>query len=80
MGRSSGGEAARLAAHRPPPGVPCEGVSPDERRPAEVDEEHCAACEVELREPSAGPVCERCDRQLDKELAAYLSFVAVCRE
>jgi hypothetical protein len=54
-------------------------VNPDER--VEVDDEHCAACEAELRDDEQGrPVCERCDRQLDKELAAYLNFVAVCRE
>jgi hypothetical protein len=53
-------------------------VSPEAR--VEVNDEHCVACEVELRDDEQGrPVCGSCDRQLEVEVAAYLASVAVCR-
>jgi hypothetical protein len=43
----------------------------------------CPGCGVELHpvEVERGQVvCVLCDDQLERELAAYLTFVAVCRE
>jgi len=65
--------------HRLLLGVASDGV--DAERTVEPDDDCCAACEEELREgEQSRPVCGECDRKLDRELAAYLSFVAVCRE
>lgn len=58
-------------------------VQGDERHEPEVEEGHCAACGVELyaHEVERGAVvCADCDLHLERELAAYLGFVAVTRE
>jgi hypothetical protein len=55
-------------------------VSPHDERPAVVDEQHCAACEVELRDVEQGrPVCERCDAKFERELTLYVEFALACR-
>jgi predicted amidophosphoribosyltransferase len=41
----------------------------------------CPSCGEELVDQEATrPVCRRCAARLDRELAAYLEFVAVSRE
>jgi hypothetical protein len=47
----------------------------------ELEESCCPSCGEELTEEEARkPVCLRCAEQLDRELGAYLGFVAACRE
>jgi predicted amidophosphoribosyltransferase len=47
----------------------------------ESEEGCCPSCDEELVASNAtGPVCRRCAARLDRELAAYLEFVAVSRE
>ena len=47
----------------------------------ELEEGCCPSCSEELADEEASqPVCRRCDERLQRELAAYLSFVAVSRE
>jgi hypothetical protein len=46
-----------------------------------VEEGCCPSCGEELaNEETTRPVCSCCSARLDRELAAYLEFVAVCRE
>ena len=46
-----------------------------------LKEGRCPNCGEELADGEASqPVCRRCDERLHRELAAYLSFVAVSRE
>ena len=55
-----------------------------------MDEEHdreelkegcCPSCGEELADVDASwPVCGRCDERLERELAAYLDFLAACLE
>ena len=53
----------------------------DNEEPIELDEGRCPSCGEELADEDADrPVCRRCDERLDHELAAYVSFVQVCRE
>ena len=70
-------------ARRPPEVRSSPPVQRDERHEPEVEEGHCLGCAVELyeRERERGAVvCADCTLKLDRELAAYLSFVAVTRE
>jgi predicted amidophosphoribosyltransferase len=47
----------------------------------EFDEGCCPTCGEELvDEEATRPVCRSCSARLDRELAAYLEFVAVSRE
>jgi hypothetical protein len=47
----------------------------------EFEECCCASCgAVLVDEEAARPICGCCDARLDRELAAYLEFVAVSRE
>jgi predicted amidophosphoribosyltransferase len=47
----------------------------------EFEECCCPSCGEELvDEEATRPICRRCDARLDRELAAYLEFVAVSRE
>ena len=47
----------------------------------ELEEGRCPSCGEELADDEVSePVCRRCDERLNRELAAYLSFVAVTRE
>jgi hypothetical protein len=47
----------------------------------EVKESCCPGCGEEfVREEVRRPVCLRCAARLDRELAAYLEFVALSRE
>ena len=47
----------------------------------ELEEGRCPSCGEELAEEEAGqPVCGRCDERLERELTAYLDFLAACRE
>ena len=72
------GDATPLA-HRLLVGEASDGVEAE--RPTEDDETRCAACDAELDEQEVGrPVCRDRDQRLERELAAYLSFVAVRRE
>jgi hypothetical protein len=53
----------------------------DREQPVELDEDRCPSCSEDLADDEIGrPVCRRCDLRLERELAAYLDFVAVCRE
>ena len=52
--------------------------------PLELDEGACAECSAELPEPEAGRwrrgvLCDPRDKHFERELTAYLGFVAVCR-
>ncbi|HEX2434931.1 MAG TPA: hypothetical protein VHI55_13370 [Gaiellaceae bacterium] len=43
--------------------------------------ELCPVCEQPMSDVDVGrPVCVECDRRLDLELAAYISFIKICRE
>jgi hypothetical protein len=47
------------------------------------DESECpgCGCVLDREECERGHVvCAKCDERLERELAAYLTFVAVCRE
>ena len=45
------------------------------------EEGRCPSCgETFADEEATRPVCRCCDTRLDRELAAYLEFVAVARE
>jgi hypothetical protein len=47
----------------------------------EFEECCCPSCgAVLVDEQATRPICRRCDALLDRELAAYLEFVAVSRE
>jgi len=47
----------------------------------ELKEGCCPSCGSELADGDASrPVCGPCDERFDRELAAYLDFVAACRE
>jgi protein-arginine kinase activator protein McsA len=47
----------------------------------ELNEGCCPSCGNEFADLDASrPVCGRCDERFDRELAAYLDFVAACRE
>jgi predicted amidophosphoribosyltransferase len=47
----------------------------------EFEEGCCPSCGEELvAKNAARPLCRRCAARLDRELAAYLDFVAVSRE
>ena len=49
--------------------------------PGEFKEGCCPSCGEDLvDEETTRPVCRCCDVRLDRELAAYLEFVAVSRE
>jgi len=67
-------------SHEPRSPLPFLGLYDDCDQP-ELDEDRCPACDQELADDERErPVCRRCDGRLDQELAAYLDFVAVCRE
>jgi hypothetical protein len=47
----------------------------------EFEECCCASCgAVLVDEQATQPICASCDARLDRELTAYLEFVAVSRE
>jgi hypothetical protein len=47
----------------------------------EFEECRCSSWGEELGDEEATrPICRRCDARLDRELVAYLEFVAVSRE
>jgi predicted amidophosphoribosyltransferase len=56
-------------------------VVDEQRDRVKLPEECCPSCGDDLADDEAKQaLCRRCDEQLERELAAYLGFVAVSRE